>query len=201
MNPVTHGLLSWGLGNCADIGRRGRIVVTIAGLAPDVDGFGYPFELLTRNSANPLDWFHRYHHHLTHNLLAVLAIGVVAWACCRWSWRVLLLATAAAMLHLVCDFVGARGPADLTHPDGDPWPIPLWQPFSDVGYSWSGQWGLASWQNASITVALLVAAAVIAVRRGWSPVELVSRRADAVVVGALRARFGRAAAAQPPESA
>ncbi len=184
MSPVTHGLLSWLLANAPGIDRRGRIAITLAGLAPDLDGFGYPFEALTRDSAHPIEWFHRFHHHLTHNLLACVAIAGCAWMFGGRTWRVAALALAAALGHLACDLIGARGP------DGNQWPIPFLQPFSDLGWSWSGQWGLSSWQNAAITIAALLAAAALAVRRGISPVELVSPRADACVVEALRARFG-----------
>jgi hypothetical protein len=55
--------------------------------------------------------------------------------------------------------------------------------------AWSGQWPLTSWQNTTLTVALMAYTMFLAVRRGYSPVGLFNARADAVFVATLRARF------------
>lgn len=183
MSPVTHGLISWLIANTPGTDRRGRIAITIAGIAPDIDGIGYPFEALTMSSEHPLHWFHDYHHHLTRNLVACVAIAGFAWLYAKRQWRVALLAFSASVLHLLCDVIGARGP------DGDPWVVPFFQPFSDWTWAWAGEWELASWQNGVITVVALIIATMLAVRRGFSPVELVSPTADAAVVRVLRSRF------------
>ena len=52
-------------------------------------------------------------------------------------------------LHLALDLLGSGGP------DGSSWPIPYLAPFSLRELAFHGQWGLASWQNVTITVALL----------------------------------------------
>jgi inner membrane protein len=189
MSPVTHGLISWLVANVPGVDRRGRAAVTLAGLAPDLDAFGYPFEALTRGSEHPLEWFSRYHHQLCHNALATLVIAACAWWWAGRSWRVAALALVTANLHLVCDLIGARGP------EGYHWPIPYLTPFSPLEFSWSGQWRLDSWQNLVITLAALIAVTALAVRRGFSPVEILSTRADARVVAAVRARLGRPPAA------
>jgi hypothetical protein len=67
---------------------------------------------------------------------------------------------------------------------------------------WSHQWALNGWQNFAISGVLLFATFYLAWLRGFSPLEMVSARADAAFVGALRQRFGdprpplRAAAAR-----
>jgi hypothetical protein len=68
LSPVTHYLLSWMVANSAKLARKERAVVTLAGVAPDLDGLGIVPEWLTRNSAHPLNWFSEYHHTLGHNL-------------------------------------------------------------------------------------------------------------------------------------
>ena len=183
MSPVSHGLLSWLVGETLDIGRRGRIAVTAAGLAPDLDGLGAPVEML---SDGALPWFTAYHHAVLHNGLAGVVVSAIAWAWCR-DWRVGLLAIAAFHLHLVCDIVGSRGP------DGHDWPIPYLLPFHPWEWRWDGQWRLDSWQNLLVTGLALVAITVLAVRRGRSPVELLSPRWDQRVVETLRQRLGRSA--------
>ena len=40
MNPVSHLLTGWIVANTADLTTRDRVVVTLAGLAPDIDGLG-----------------------------------------------------------------------------------------------------------------------------------------------------------------
>jgi len=99
--------------------------------------------------------------------------------------------TAAALallsfhLHLFGDLLGSRGP------DGYQWPIPYLLPFSDAWQlAWDGQWALNAWPNVAITIALLGLTLYWAWKRGFSPMEIVSRTLDQAVVVALRRRFG-----------
>ena len=180
MNPITHALAGWCLAEAVPgLAKRDRAIVVAASLAPDLDGFGLLPELLTRHSSDPLFWWTDYHHALAHNLLfAIVATAVAA----MLSRRAALLAFAAVHLHLVCDLAGSRGP------DGYQWPIPYLAPFSDLAISWDGQWALNAWPNIAITAALLAATFVLAWLRGYSPVGLLSERADAAFVDALRQR-------------
>ena len=204
MNPITHALSGWCLAEavwrtgtlaCPDrqdclssTGRRDRAVVVASAIAPDLDGFGMVPELLTRNSRDPLLWWTDYHHLLAHNLLFALvaaALGAML-ASAHNRVKVALLAFAGVHLHLLGDVIGSRGP------DGYQWPIPYLYPFSDsVSIAWDGQWVLNAWQNIAITIALLVATFALAWSRGYSPVGLFSRRADAAFVATLRRRLTR----------
>lgn len=183
MSPATHLLASWMMANLAH-DRRDRILITAAGVAPDLDGLGIIPEILTRGSAHPLPWFTEYHHVLGHNLGFALLVAAVVAVCSMQKLQTSLWAFSAFQLHLFCDLVGARGP------EGYQWPIPFLSPFSDrMQLVWSGQWALNAWQNFAITGVLLIAALVLAVKRGYSPVELLSPKADALVVAVLRHRF------------
>jgi inner membrane protein len=86
MSPVTHFFTGWVLANSASLSRRERAIVTLAGVAPDVDGLGIFVEYLTRNSHHPLEWFSKYHHSL-HSLpfAVVVAIGAFALATQRFK--------------------------------------------------------------------------------------------------------------------
>jgi membrane-bound metal-dependent hydrolase YbcI (DUF457 family) len=187
MNPITHGLVGWCLAeSIRGIDRRERSIIVFAGIAPDLDGFGLPMELATRESERPLLWWSEYHHVLGHNLAFASILAVLSAAFARS--RKVAVATAAfiaAHLHLAGDLVGSRGP------DGYDWPIPYWYPFSERGFSWEGQWALNAWPNLAITIVLLTATLVLAWQRGYSPVGLLSRRTDGVFVGALHRRFPR----------
>lgn len=185
MSPVTHGLFGWVLAQTPGIAtRRDRALITIASLAPDVDGLGIVVQLATAHAPRPLEWFSEYHHRLAHNLTAALVCAVVFALLAQRRFLVAGLAFVAFVLHLFCDVIGAKGP------DGHQWPVPLLLPFHDWEWTWSGQWRLDSWQNLVITAALVVATIVIACRRGWSPVEIASPRADAKVVAVFRKWFG-----------
>jgi hypothetical protein len=189
MNPITHLFAGWLVGN-ADraAGRRDRIVVTLAGLSPDLDGLGVVPEVLTRDSRHPVTWYSDYHHLLAHNVGFALVAAGVSLAVTR-RWKTGLLALASFHLHLLCDLAGSRGP------DGYAWPIPYLLPFSNRWQlAWSAQWELASWQNMVFTLAAIAACIVLAFRRGYSPVEVFSSKGDRVFVQAIRdfarRRFG-----------
>jgi inner membrane protein len=183
MSPVTHFLTGWVFSNCAKLEQNERTLVTLACVAPDIDGLGIIPELLTRNSAHPLTWFSLYHHSL-HNLAFALVISVIAFALATQKWKVCLFALLSFHLHLLEDVLGSRGP------EGYQWPIPYLAPFSSaIQLTWRGQWGLNAWQNVAITIALLLITFWLAWRKGFSPLEMVSARADRSFVAALRHRF------------
>jgi len=183
MSPVTHFLTGWVLANAADLSRRDRAVVTLAAVVPDVDGLGIVAEILTRHSRHPLIWFSQYHHAL-HTLLFALFVSVCAFCISKRRWVSASLAFVAFHLHLLEDLVGSRGP------DGFNWPIPYLFPFSDRWiWTWGGQWALDAWPNIALTIVLLCVTVWLAVKRGFSPVDLFSPAADRPVVTALRKRF------------
>jgi hypothetical protein len=55
---------------------------------------------------------------------------------------------------------------------------------------WQGQWALNSWLNIAITAALLLATFYPG-GSGFSPLEMISEKADATFVAVLRQRFPR----------
>ncbi len=185
MSPITHFLSGWVLANCAKLDRRDRALVTLACVIPDIDGLGIIPELFTRHSAHPLLWFSLYHHSL-HNLAFGLVVTAVGFTIATRKWATAFLAFLSFHLHLFEDVLGSRGP------DGDQWPIPYLTPFSSaLQWTWHGQWGLNAWPNIAITIALLVVTFWLAWRQGFSPLEMISEKADSTVVGALRRRFPR----------
>lgn len=185
MSPITHLLMSWVVANAAPLSRRERAVVTLAGVVPDVDGLGVVAEVLTRDAERPLDWWSRYHHVLCHNVGFGLVLAVLAWLLSSRRSVTTALTLLAFHLHLLGDIVGARGP------DGYQWPIPYLLPFSSRwDLTWSGQWALNAWPNFLITGLVMGTTFYLAWRRGYSPVELISTRADRAFVDAIRQRFG-----------
>jgi inner membrane protein len=186
MSPVTHFLTGWVLANTIEFSPRERAIVTLACVAPDVDGLGIIPELLTRHSSHPLLWFSLYHHAL-HTLAFSLMIAAIAFSLSEQRWKTAAFALLSFHIHLFEDLLGSRGP------DGDQWPIPYLSPFSGrLNLNWQHQWSLNAWPNFVITLALLSTTIYLAWRKGFSPVEMISGRADNSVVSALRHRFHKA---------
>jgi membrane-bound metal-dependent hydrolase YbcI (DUF457 family) len=184
MNPITHFLAGWVVANAPGLERRERAAVAIAGVIPDFDGLGVVADFLTRHSAHPTNWWGEYHHILGHNITFAVAVAAAAFFLARQKWKTAALAFLCVHLHILGDLVGARGP------EGEQWAIPYLNPFTDsVQLVWSGQWALNAWPNFAITFALLAATFYLARARGFSPLELLSRRADAAFVDSLRRRF------------
>ena len=185
MSPVTHFFMGWAVASTIpSLTKRDRALVTWASVIPDIDGLGIVAEVLTRNSPHPLTWWSDYHHVLGHNLGFALVVCAVAGVICKDRIKTTLLVGLSFHLHLLADLAGARGP------DGDQWPIPYLLPFSSkLQLTWAGQWALNAWPNLLTTAVLIGLAVVLAHRRGYSPLEMFSKRGDAAFVHALRNRF------------
>ena len=184
MSPITHFLVGWTVASAAELNRRERMMVAVAGIIPDADGLGLVAEILTRNSGHPLNWWTDYHHILGHNLGFALLVSALAAAFARRRAVTAFLVGISFHLHLVGDLVGARGP------DGDQWPIPYLLPFSHAwNLSWDGQWALNAWPNLVLTALLLALALRLAWKRGYSPLEMIATKLDQGFVKALRSRF------------
>ena len=185
MSPITHFLTGWVVANSANLTPRDRILVTIAGVSPDIDALGPIAELATRNSQNPLNWWSNYHHVLGHNVgFGLLITLIVFWLSVRRT-AATLLALVAFHLHLLCDLIGSRGP------EGYLWPIPYLLPFSDrLQLIWTGQWALNAWPNLVFTSILLGISFYLTWSRGSSPLECVLKSADTAFVSTLKKRFG-----------
>ncbi|MEZ0311375.1 MAG: metal-dependent hydrolase [Myxococcota bacterium] len=127
--------MSWALGSTLPE-RRDRRLVAWSGVSPDVDGVSLLWGV---------DAYDRWHHVLTHGVVAAAFAAALAGAFARDRGRVAVLAFAAFHLHLACDLVGS----------GVGWTLTYFYPLSrhEFGIDWG--WELSSWQNLAITLALL----------------------------------------------
>jgi len=189
MSPITHLVLNWVVAAKTTDNPRDCRLVTLAGLAPDLDGGGLVLDMI-RNAATGGDRFplyQNYHHYLLHGLAAGVGLALLAACLAKHRWRVLVLAFAVFHLHLLCDFVGSRGPS----PE-DLWPIFYFGPFDkDPMWIWKDQWRLDGWQNLLISLVVFVWAIAITLREGHSVVGVFSRRFDAHFVRVLRDWMGK----------
>lgn len=174
MSPITHALIGYLIADPLP-SRSDRRWVTVAAVAPDIDG-------LTALVSTEL--YGEWHHTFGHNIFFGLAFSACAFAFTR-SRSTALLALISFHSHLLADLLGS----------GEGWKIAYGWPLFKNGIEFAPplQWELNSWQNLLVTVVCLVAIAIIGVRKRRTVVEVVSARADAKVVSILRERFSKSA--------
>ena len=115
MSPITHFLLGWAVASTVpSLTKRERTFVAVAGVVPDLDGFGIVAEVLTRNSTHPLNWWSEYHHTLGHNLGFALLVTIAAMIFSREKLKTALLVFFSFHLHLLGDIL-ARGDRTVTN--------------------------------------------------------------------------------------
>jgi inner membrane protein len=183
VSPETHLLASWIIAAKTTDNARDCRLVALAGILPDADGLGLVADAISGwVGGRQTQFYAHYHHYLLHGALGGILIAVFMACFARQRWRVALLVLLVFHLHLLCDFVGSRGPA----PE-DLWPIFYFGPFNrDSMWVWKGQWRLDGWFNRYLTVGLFLWALWLPVRLGYSIVGVFNRRADQVFVGVLR---------------
>ncbi len=185
MHVVTHLLIGWTLAEHTAKSPRDRALIAWASVVPDLDGLGLIVDVIAPWVGWTVQWYDRLHHALLHGLPgALLCAGLFACFAERRAATALLVFV-SYHLHILGDLLGSRGGGETAI-----WSIHYLSPLSDaMTVSWDGQWPLTSWQNTTLTVALMINALALAVQRGYSPVGLFSKRADAVFVGTVRARW------------
>lgn len=125
MSPVTHLLASWIIAAKTTDNPRDCRLVALAGIVPDVDGFGLAIDLATGAVGyKPTTYYEHYHHFLLHGVFGALLVAALFGFLARHHWRVAILTLLVFHLHIFCDFIGSRGPS----PE-DLWPIFYLGPF------------------------------------------------------------------------
>ncbi len=187
MNPVTHFFIGWLTANTAQIERRERMLITVAGVAPDADGLVVLGDILAGKGTEQLELWSTYHHVLGHNIgFAALVVATAFLLARKRKAITAFLAGISFHLHLLGDLIGSRGP------DGHQWPMPYLLPFSNAWqWIWQGQWVLNSWQNLLITVSVMGTSFYLAWKTGYSPLEMISAKANRGFIATLHNRFGK----------
>lgn len=184
MNPATHFLAGWLIANMGQLERRDRALVTLAGVIPDADGLGILTGLTSQDQVADLAFYGQYHHVLAHNLFFGLFLATSGYFLSKKKGLITFLVLLGFHIHLLGDLLSGRGP------DGTIWTISyLFPVLTDVQLSWSGQWELNAWPNVVITASALLLTLYLSWRRGFSPVNIFSVKADEAVVATLRNRF------------
>jgi hypothetical protein len=180
MNLITHALAGWSIGARFSRNPKEISFIALSSVVPDLDGAGAIVDLINGSEAI---WFSEYHHRYGHSLLFSLFLVLVVFVVSKRNLRLTGWCGAVFYLHLFCDLIGARGP------DGYQWPIFFFYPFLPHGLVWSGQWEINAWPNILITVVLILDFFLQTLRLGFSPIGLLSKKADAALLMTLKKRF------------
>ena len=166
MAPVTHLLFSWLSTVRLFNNRRERAIVTLAGVAPDLDGLGIIVDKFNGSS----NYYFSFHHHLGHSLFAALIIATLAMLLSKvQKAKVFIASFLLVQAHILFDVIGSKSP------DGFQWPIHYLSPVNDEFLLvWSGQWYLNSWQNILFTFCLVCLATYYAVTKKLTVFEIIN---------------------------
>jgi inner membrane protein len=186
VNPVTHFLAGWAVGDATPLPHRDRNLIAVSGVLPDLDGLGAVVDVGNRLLGREESVFYGlYHHWLMHGLFGAVAISAGVALLAKRRLAVFGWAMAVTHLHFLCDLVGSRGPGEE-----EVWPIAYLAPFSkSFTLEWSGQWELNAWPNIVVTVALLAWVFYRAASAGRSPVSLLGERANRAFVATVQSRL------------
>ena len=190
MSPVVHLMGSWLVGSVAAKISRDRQLVALAGIIPDLDGFGMIVDVtrsIISDQPNTFQFYARYHHVLCHGWPAAIVLCGLLTFFARERWRTFALCLLTFHLHLLCDFLGSRGPSP-----SDLWPICYSEPvFRYPIWFWKNQWKLDGWQNQLVFLAIFIISLKRAISSSSSVVEIFSNRADHVFIKVLRGWHNR----------
>jgi membrane-bound metal-dependent hydrolase YbcI (DUF457 family) len=168
MSPGSHLLFSWL--SAAEIinNRRERVLVSISGIAPDLDGLGVIVDKITGST----NFYLQYHHYLGHSIFSALFISALATLLAKTQKVIVfILSLILVHAHIFFDIIGSRGP------DGYQWPIYYLYPINPAySVTWSGQWELNAWQNNIIMLFLLLGCVYYAVTKKITFLEVFSNR-------------------------
>ncbi|WP_196161265.1 metal-dependent hydrolase [Reinekea sp. G2M2-21] len=176
--------MSWLSSNLVKVGQKERAIITVAGIAPDVDGIGLLLDPIIRAFGGTSNYWGQWHHTL-HSFTFCMLIAAASYVLAKANkFTVACVAFIVFHLHLLFDLVGSRGP------DGYQWPIPYLEPFSDLyTLTWQHQWALNAWQNVVIGFVLLISVGLVAKRYHRSPFEVISKRMDEAFVRMVQRTF------------
>lgn len=174
-------MMSWLSSNLIKGNVRERRLVTLSGIAPDIDGFGLFIDPIMKHAGNATNYWGQFHHSL-HNIGFCIVVTILTYFIAKTNKvQVACLSFAVFHLHLFCDLIGSKGP------DGHQWPIPYLQPFTNkLAITWQYQWELNAWPNILIGLLLLVCIVLIARVYQRSPFEIVSKRVNEAFIQVVR---------------
>jgi membrane-bound metal-dependent hydrolase YbcI (DUF457 family) len=181
MVPQQHLVLSWVLSNLGYDKRRDRIVATICGVVPDIDGLGIIVDKIRGDGT--YNYYFLWHHKAGHNILFFFILMIITYFICKRKILPVFVGAIAFLTHIFLDLAGSGGP------DGSIWALwPLW-PFSEYRVSVSWQWSLNDWRNTLIAAVFIVIMIIIGSKKNRSVLEVFSQRLDKYCINVVKGIF------------
>ncbi len=165
MNTGAHLQFGWLIGHAREFTRAERAAITLAAVAPDLDG-------LTFLAGGEV--FYRYHHLLLHNVLVAVAYAAVVGTFFSRRALVLTLCLASFLSHLLIDYVTA------------PWEMAPFWPFSPLLVNLGGRlpkWVVQYLFQFAGMAGILACTVWLYLRYGRTPLEVISPRLDRLLLG------------------
>ncbi len=100
MAPGAHLLISWLATVEVFKERRERALVTLCGVAPDLDGAGLVVDLITGTTS----YYVKYHHYLGHSIISAVFLATFA-TCFAKSQKALVWLASLLVVHLLCSVI------------------------------------------------------------------------------------------------
>ena len=98
MVPQQHLVISWVLSNLNYERKRDRIVTTLCGIFPDVDGLGLIIDKITGEQG--YSRYFLWHRTFGHNLFTLLAAIVITFLLCKRKVRPAVVAAIIYIVHI-----------------------------------------------------------------------------------------------------
>lgn len=197
VSPGAHFIGSWLVASATSKNPRDRNLITLAGVAPDLDGLGMAVDIFkswVSGEPNLFNYYHKFHHLLCHGWPAALVLCGLLACFAKQRTRVFVVCLVTFHLHLLCDLLGSRGPTPA-----DLWPILYGEPlFRHPIWTWHNQWRLDGWQNQILFVLMFGTALWRSVRLGHSFLEMFGYRVDLVFVQVLQKWAEKLQSPTPP---
>ena len=183
MSPGSHLLFSWLTTANMLKNRRERVIVSLSGVAPDLDGLGIIVDKFTGTS----NLYLQYHHYLGHSIFSAFLLSFVATLFAKTQKTVVfLLSFILVHIHILFDVIGSKSA------DGYQWPIYYLYPLnSDVVLTWSGQWELNAWQNHVVMLFLFIGCGYYAVTKKITFLEIFSSKLNTEIFKMYAKYFDR----------
>jgi membrane-bound metal-dependent hydrolase YbcI (DUF457 family) len=173
MTPITHGLIGWITATPLSE-RKDRYLVTLAGIAPDIDGIGALIDI---------EYYSRYHHIIAHNLIFGIILALFSMLISANKKLTSLLVFVSFNLHILGDLLGS----------GAGWGVSYLWPLNNQSFEFIPpyQWELDSWQNFIATALCIIIIITISLKKKITIVELFNKKVDQKIVTVFNQWFGK----------
>jgi hypothetical protein len=101
MNPISHFLITWNISAITSKEKRDRILITLGGVLPDIDGLGIVLDLFLKKQGGKWLFYSEYHHYFAHNIGMAIIGSLVTFLIATRKLATVLLFLLVFHIHLL----------------------------------------------------------------------------------------------------